>query len=104
MLGVREVIDLGMTSDAIQDYQLTSLKTYSGEQAPPQFARPLRGMYFDKSQPYWEYIWLGTTTWLHNYIKVGEYIHMFYSGSHLMGQRQPSGTPFKNTFKFVGNV
>ncbi len=27
-----------------------------------------------------------------------------YSGSHLMGQRQPSGTHFKNTLKSVGNV
>ncbi len=26
------------------------------------------------------------------------------SGNHLMGQRQPSGTPFKNSFKSVGNV
>ncbi len=25
-------------------------------------------------------------------------------GNQTMGQRQPSGTPFKNTFKSVGNV
>ncbi len=27
-----------------------------------------------------------------------------YSGSHLLGQRQPSETPLKNTFKYIGNV
>ncbi len=29
---------------------------------------------------------------------------LVYSGSHLIGQRQPSRTPFKNTFKSVANV